>query len=216
MSSPRGGAHERHLKRRQDNPLFPPPIRKVDGTAVKEARRRDVDERTAFDKQFLRLLEESLRLKPNETSEKLLDLKGRLDQAYTLLASLGGEHEPYRQGLRRLTDTLVAAIRRAAGGDPTAVAELAQEQLAREQHYRLLEFPLVADLMRPDSPVASDELVATLLSVQADELEAALWLFDAEQLAAIYREASVLVEAVGTVQAQTNLAVLRVHLQDAG
>jgi hypothetical protein len=180
-----------------------------------QVRQRDTAERDAFGERFRGLLEEVAGLSPNEDSERLLRLKAQLDQAYTLLASLGGDNASYKQALRRLTDILIAAIRRAAASDAVAVAELAQEQAAREQHYRLVEFPLVADLMRPESPIMPDELVATLLSVSCDELEAALWLFGPEELAPLCRDAALLLDTSGVERGRRNLAVMQSHLSSS-
>jgi hypothetical protein len=210
--SPRLGAHERHLLRRRDNPLFPEALRHPDAAALEAARQRDAEERAAFVQRFQSLLEAAVQLKPNEESATLLDLKARLDQAYTLLASLGGEAEPFRDGLRRLTETLMAAIHRAAGDDPLAVQELAHEREARQQHYHLLEQPLLADLMRPDSPIEADELVATLLSVSPEELVAALWLFEQEELARLCLEARSLLARSGGASGEDNLVVMEQHL----
>lgn len=215
MTTHRPGAHERHLLRRQDSPLFPAASRQVDPVALTRARQRDTAERDAFGERFRGLLEEAAGLRPNEDSERLLRLKARLDQAYTLLASLGGDNASYKQALRRLTDILIVAIRRAAASDAVAVAELAQEQAAREQHYRLVEFPLVADLMRPESPIMPDELVATLLSVSCDELEAALWLFGPEELAPLCRDAALLLDTSGVERGRRNLAVMQSHLSSS-
>lgn len=212
MSPTRSGAHERHLLRRKDNPLFAPEQRVVDAAALAEARRRDQAERKAFEVQFRALLEAAASLKPSEESGVLLDLKAPLDQAYTLLASLADEHEPYRQGLRRLTDLLVNTVRRAVANDPLALAELDQEQMAREQHYRLLEFPLVADLMRTDSPLSPEDLPAALLSAPVEELEAALWLFADDELAAIEHAASALLAWAEAGKGQENLVLIRAHL----
>lgn len=209
------GAHERHLLRRKDSPLFAPERRVVDAAALAEARRRDQAEREAFEVQFRALLEAAASLKPSEESEVLLGLKARLDQAYTLLASLAGEHEPYRQGLRRLADLLVNAVRRAVANDPLALAELDQEQMAREQHYRLLAFPLVADLSRTDSPLSPEDLPAALLSAPAEELEAALWLFAGDELAAIEHAASALLAGCEAPRGEANLALIRGHLANA-
>jgi hypothetical protein len=178
-------------------------------------RQRDSAERDAFGERFRGLLEEAADLSPNEDSERLLRLEARLDRDYTLLASLGGDNASYKQALRRLTDILIAAIRSAAASDAVAVAELAQEQAAREQHYRLVEFPLVADLMRPESPILPEELVATLLSVSSDELEAALWLFGPEELARLCRDAALLLETFGMEYGRRNLAVMQSHLSSS-
>lgn len=212
MSASQRGAHERHLLRRQDNPLFAEASRQVDAVSLAMARVRDEAERKAFEEQFRLMLEEVAALNSTEESETLLRLKSRLDQAYTLLASLGGDNETYRHALRYLTDTLIMAIRRAASNDAMALAELDQEQVAREQHYRLLSYPLVADLTRTDSPVPAEELVATLLSGALDELEAALWLFEPTLLAQLYRDAATLMATEGMVRGRENLELIRTHL----
>jgi hypothetical protein len=66
--------------------------------------------------------------------------------------------------------------------------------LARQQHYCLLEYPLISDLMRPDTPVTQDELIPTLLQADEDELEAVMWMFEPEQLINIREEASQLLK----------------------
>ncbi|MEW6646817.1 MAG: hypothetical protein AB1450_06435 [Pseudomonadota bacterium] len=209
MSSFRSGAHERHLLRQKNNLLFPAVQRQVDEAALMLAREQDLREREAFSERFRGLLEEAAGLKASEESETLLRLKARLDDAYTLVASLGGDNAVFKQGLRRLTETLMVAIRRSAGSDPTALAELEQERLAREEHYRLLEYPLAADLMRPGSPIRPDELVATLLSSTRQELAVVVWLFGPGEWAAICREAEALLARESTEQGWGNLQYMQ-------
>lgn len=216
MSAFHSGAHERHLLRQKDNRLFSTAQRQVDDEALDQARDRDVREREAFSVRFRGLLEEAASLKASEESDTLLRLKARLDEAYTLLSSLGGDNATFKLGVRRLTETLMAAIRRGAGDDPAALAELEQERLAREEHYRLLEYPLVADLMRPESPIQPEELVATLLSSPIQELEAAVWLFAPSEWIAICQEAEVLLASENTAQGSENLQFMQAQLGRPG
>ena len=83
-------------------------------------------------------------------------------------------------------------IRRHAGADPLAQQELDDEQAARELHFRLLEQPVVADLLHPQSPIEPHELTPTLLSATAGEIDAACEIFNSNQLAVIVDEASAL------------------------
>lgn len=214
MTSPCPGAHERHFLRRQDNPLFSTASRQVDSADLAVARQRDASELEVFVERFHELLEAAAALKPTEESDILLELKARLDHAYTMLASLGGDNEPFKAALRRLTNIVIGAIRNAAGNDAQALNELDQEQAAREQHYRLMEFSLTADLMRAESPITPAELVATLLSVPREELEAALWLFGPEELRPLCAEAATLLATVATERGQENLALMQLHLDD--
>jgi hypothetical protein len=211
MTPSRPGAHERLLLRRRNNPLFDAILREVEPDELAAARHKDHAELEDFAREFHVLLDSAVRLRPNEESQTLLDLKARLDEAYTRLASLGGDTEAFKLGLRRLTDTIISTVRQAAADDPHAVEELTHEQLAREQHYRLMEFPLVADLMRPDSPIAAEGLAATLLSAPRDELEAALWLFGPEELARLCRDARALLSGAGTDYGYENLALMELH-----
>lgn len=182
------GAHQRHLLRRKDNPLFPSHLRHVDAASLAAAVARDDEERQAFIVGFRQLLEQATSLKPNEESEVLLSLKGRLDEAYTRCASLGGDVATLQQALARLTAVIMNAIRAGARQDPQALQELEQEQLARDSHYHLLEQPLVADLMRPNSPITVEDLVPSLLSESTEGLEVVMWLFEANELSEICQQ----------------------------
>ncbi len=188
------GAHERHLRRRLGNPLFPAFLQ-GHGDAEIEARleasqHRDRQEAEAFESELHQLLQEAIALKPQEESEVILALKARLDRAYVQATSLGGERQAQRAALSQLTDVVMRAVRSNTEGDAVALMELEQEAVARATNYRLLEQPLVADLMRPDSPIDREELAAVLLGESPAALEAALWLFGPEELEALCGEAT--------------------------
>lgn len=80
-------------------------------------------------------------------------------------------------------------VERGAAGDPQALEELAQERIARDAHFELLRSPLVADLLHPQSAIAAEDLVPSLLSADEQDLDAALQLFDREQLGQLYNDA---------------------------
>jgi hypothetical protein len=176
------GRWERQLQRRHHNPLFGVPPPTVSRGELERARSRDQQESKQFRKEMETLFEEAIRLEPNEESGVILRLKERLDQAYERAAGLAGGEPALRDAIRRLTSVIMQAVRRGAGRDPQALQELAEEEEARALHFELLERPLVADLLAPDSPVSADELLPTLLDAEPDALDAALKLFDPEQL----------------------------------
>lgn len=185
--SDRPGPHERHLRRRADNPLY----RRSFVTTVDLAAAQAEDAAAAhrFMEEFHGLVRAAAALAPNEPSENVLALKARLDEAYARCAALGGDQRRIQEALRRLADAVMRSVAAAAAGDPLARAELEQEAIAREQNYRLLSHPLVADLMLPASVISADELVPTLLSEPIEALEAALWLFAPAQAAEMLAEA---------------------------
>ncbi len=190
--SPRPGAHERHYRRKLANPLFEDAPPSIDPDALLEARRLDHDALTAFVVHLKQLVAEAANLPPSAESDRVLALKERLDQAYEQASGLAEDQRRNQDAIRRLLDVIMGAVRQGAAGDLRAEAELQQEEQARALHFALLEHPLVADLLAPDSPIGGDELAPTLLSADPQALEAALGLFDSEQLGRIAEQSRTL------------------------
>ncbi len=213
------GVRERHLQRRYHNPLFPPARRHVNAAELQQARAADHAELETFHQQFQSLLERAIALKPNEQSEVILKLKADLDQAYALACGLPGDLSQLKIGLQKLISVMMNAVWQGAGDDPVAHQELTGEEEARAAHFAHLRYPLVAALVRPDSPINREELVPTLLSAAPAELQAALWLFAPQQLAELLREGHTLFETLATSQlrdqAQQALQLIDQFLADS-
>lgn len=188
------GARERHLQRQYKNPLFSVEQREFDEQRIAGARYMDEKEEAEFTEQFHNLLAEVAQLKPNEGSEKMLDLKSRLDQSYEQSCGLPGERNNEKLAISQLVNVIMNSIWKGAEGDAEAEQNLKEEELARTTHYQLLAFPLVADLLRPRSPIAQDQLVPTLLSESETAFSAAFQLFDKEHQELIYQQAKLLLE----------------------
>ena len=194
------GAFERQLLRKHANPLFSATARSVTQTEIDAARRRDQEELRSFQAALRATLREALDMPPQVESDVLLKLKERLDQLYDQCAGLPGDHDREKQSLTRMIGVIMKAVWAGAGDDPRARAELEQEEHARTLHHDLLQQPLVADLLRPDSPIAEDELAPTLLSVDEDALRSVLQLFDTSQLTLLYQQARELIEALNSTR----------------
>jgi hypothetical protein len=193
--SPTPGSWERQLQRRSGNPLFEPAARRVTQAKVDAARRRDEEDARVFRAAFEGTLKEAVSLPSSVESDVILKLKERLDMLYEQCASLPGDHALEKTHLERLIGVLMGAVQAGAGNDPQALDELAQEGIARREHFRLLEYGLIAQLLRPDSPITEPELVPTLLSEPVEALSAAFSLFDPAQRQLIRRQARTLLEA---------------------
>lgn len=189
------GRHERHYRRRCQNPLFPRPMDRTDEDLL-EAQRLDHEELLEFIRDLRGAVESAVNLKPNEESQVLLDLKGRLERLYEQAHCMADEQENNKAAIRQLIDVIMKTISAAASGDDTlAVGELQQEAAARDLHFALLNQPLVADLLHPESLIEEDELVPALLGSSEQELVSVLGLFDAEQQALLFQNANRLLEA---------------------
>ncbi|MCB1869023.1 MAG: hypothetical protein KDI43_10955 [Gammaproteobacteria bacterium] len=193
------GRWERHLLRKKDNPLFPEPEQTISRESLEEAQRLDHEELTVFITQFRKLILEAVELQPNAESGQVLGIKERLDKSYEQSAGLADDQQETREAILKLQETIMAAVRKGAGADSSALRELAQEEQARAVHFQLLEYPLVADLLAPDSPVGAEELAPTLLTAPKEEFEAALTLFDDDQLVLLRRDAEALLKGFAEI-----------------
>lgn len=185
----RSGMHERHILRKDGNPLFGVPVPGFSAHEILEARHRDTEELHVFHNDMREVIQQAIDLAANVESEVVLELRGKLDQLYTRCSGFGSECGEHKQNIRKLIDLVMKAVWQAAGDDPQARMELEQEEMARQEHFRLLEYPLIADLMRPDTPIENKELIPTLLSADEEELEAVMWIFEPEHLAQIANDA---------------------------
>ena len=180
------GRHERHYRRRIDNPLFGERAVSRDDAVLLEAQRLDHEELMAFLQRLRQTVQRAVELAPNEGSEVILELKERLDRLYEQSAGLAEDHDANQAAIRELVEVIMRNVERGAAGDPQALDELAQERLAREAHYALLSHPLVADLLHPETAIEAVDLAPTLLTAEEDALAAALQLFDFAQAAELH------------------------------
>jgi hypothetical protein len=203
------GRHERHYRRRLGNPLFPAAPAAPDDETLLEVQRLDHEELLAFITELRATVQRAVELEPNEESDVILGIKERLDRLYEMSAGLAEDHSGNQAAIRDLVEVIMRNVERGAGADPQALDELAQERIARAAHFELLATPLVADLLHPQSSIAPDELAPTLLSASEAELDAALQLFDVEQLSTLHGDAVACLERAGEAAGQAPAARLR-------
>ncbi len=187
----RPGVREQQLLRKMNNPLFGELCSKVGKDDLAQARLEDGLEKDRFLDAFQALVQKAVDLQPNTPSETVLEIKAELDRSYQQACALAGDMTPIKQSITRLVDLIMQAVRAGAGNDARAQQQLLEEDIARKAHYELQEIPLVAALMHPDSPVAADELIPSLLSEAEQPLAATLTLFDEQQMAALCHDAGV-------------------------
>lgn len=185
------GRHERHYRRRLDNPLFDPPA-VTDGEALLEMQRLDHEELLAFIAELRQTVSRAVVLGPREETEVVLKLKEDLERLYETACGLADEQGANKQAIEYLIGTIVQTIRGNAGVDALAVQELMMEEQARALHFTLLQQPLVADLLHPESLIDREALVPTLLSESEEAVAAALALFDDAQRGDLASEARTL------------------------
>ena len=183
------GRHERHYRRKIANPLFPGGPDKPEDDSLLEVQRLDHEELLAFLAELRDTVQCAVDLRPKEGSERILEIKEKLDRLFETSAGLAEDHSGNQAAISQLVGSIMHNVERGAAADPLALEELAQERIARDAHFELLRSPLVADLLHPQSAISAEDLVPSLLSASEQDLDAALQLFDREQLGQLYRDA---------------------------
>jgi hypothetical protein len=182
------------LLRKRANPLFDEAQRRVSEEDIAAARREDSLEQDRFMEGFRALVQRAIDLEPNTPSETVLEIKEQLDKSYQQVCALPGDHAEIKNAIRKLVAVIMKSIQAGIGNDAYARQQLQDEEIARQAHFELQELPLVADLTHPESPIAEDELIPSLLSEPRETLAPVLQLFDENQLAAIHNDATVFLE----------------------
>lgn len=216
--TPAFGMQERHLRRKDGNPLYSIPAPSYTSADYMQARRLDTEELNAFQSEMQEVIQLAIDLPSNAESDLVLALRGKLDQLYTRCSGFGTNCTSHKQSIRKLIEVVMNAVWEASADDPMARMELEQEEMARQQHFCLLEYPLISDLMRPDTPVRQDELIPTLLQAGEDELEAVMWMFEPEQLQDIRHEGESLLlqrreQGYPLPEAWANLQLIIEHIE---
>ena len=192
--SDKPGARERHLQRQYQNPLFGSPA--ITPDEIVHAKQLDEQDVQLFMNDFRDLVQRVVDLKPNADADVVLKIKEELDKSYERCAGLAGDQAEIKTMLTRLLKMLMQAMWSAIGNDTQAHDKLKMEEAARAAHFELLEEPLIADLLSPDSLIDEDQLVPTLLSASADALQKAMQIFAPEQQRLIYEQARRLVDSL--------------------
>ena len=211
------GRHERHYRRRLGNPLFPRPLAEPTDEDLLDVQRLDHEELLEFLTELRGVVQRAVELKPNEETQVVLDLKSDLDRLYETASALADDQGGNKNAIRQLIAVIMRTVWSGAAGDPLAESELEQEEAARTAHFSLLQQPLVAELLHPDTLIAADELLPTLLSESAAAVAAALELFDTDQLAELCRDGRRLLDekdptATGFPEAHQRLAQMEQRL----
>ena len=191
--SKRPGHRERYLQRKHNNPLFSQSV--ISQAEIENARTEDAAEAELFLNHFRELVKRAVDFKPSADVDLVLKLKEQLDKTYEQCSGLPGDQTEIKTMLKRLLHVLMQAMWKGVADDMAAQEKLETEEQARVHHFELLEFPIISDLLRPDSLIEEHELVPTLLSESKPAMTFALQLFSAAQQITLVQNASDLLKA---------------------
>ena len=176
------GAHETHLMRRHNNPLFSPARRKVAGKEVFEARQRDARSwNTAVD-QVLAIRKElqETDLPPN-WQDFLGDIRDRIDELLPSVHRLGSNSKLLEEHLNEsrlfISDTWIGAYK----NQPETQALYAEaDKLHHIQQANMYGTQWLAQIGNPDGIIPPDEVVAAFLCQSIDEVRETVRILEAD------------------------------------
>ncbi len=208
------GAHERHLLRKSNNPLFGRP--QYTSQDLERARFLDQEELKQFTVEMQRAITQCLELGETAETDDILLLKEQLEKLYERSCGLAGDLSNEQAAIQSVITPIMSAIEKNSKTDPKAMQKLDEEKTARMLHSELLKNKLVCDLLRPDSTIGESELPATLLSEPLEGLLPILDFFSKEQLLQLNIQANKLIEELALSEnhtARNNLLALEQHVK---
>lgn len=159
------GCFERHLQRRQDNPLFPIERRKISKAEVVEAQKWDQSEQDHFIALARSLgteLENSEKIKPGSTIQDSTCLQ-KVQDLLELAAAIGGN---VQNTVQMLESTEAGMIQQLNQQMPDGADLLRQGRTLSTMR----RIPFIAQSTRKNSPILSGEEVPTLLSEKPETI----------------------------------------------
>lgn len=193
--SAKPGPRERHLQRKNNNPLFTS-AGAITQQDIQLAQQQDQVAMQQFMEQFRELVQRAVSLDKNVESDVVLLLKAQLEQQYAVCTGLAGEPAALQQALRKLIAAISSTLRATSRDDPHALEKLRNDEEHTALHLQLCDHLIVSDLLNPDGIIGSEEQIPALLNEPQDALQAALALYPPERIVVMVGEARVLLKKI--------------------
>lgn len=158
------GAHEAHLMRRWNNPYFPEERRLVTQDQLDEAKRRDKEDCILCQQKFTELGTDIESLSSNVTTGDLLSLRERLDDLIYYSMGVGGPAKEIAVKADQLRDAIIADLREAFSDNEETLENIEKADAFHRDNTRKFYIPVLAQVLRKNSPVLKEETIPTILS----------------------------------------------------
>ena len=212
------GACERHLIRRHDNPHYFSGGQPPATIEIAEAQAKDQQELIRFNTSLETLIHRSMSLTESTCSDSLASVKKELDACQNTAFGLAADLMEQKGALASINSIITAAMQHALRDDAAGLNSMMQKEAARMEQLQLLEYPIVSDLLRSDSPVPADELPAALLSESDNAYKAALEIFDEDRKIQLAHRLDILIKSLDSenhkLRAVKKLEILQKQLPE--
>src|SRR5487761_59019 len=192
------GSFERHLQRREGNPMFVKEFRQPTKENIKAARAKDDEDFEAAEESALAWINEINKLGDNITVANIAPLHKTSSEVMETCAKAGGRAEAYRTSVRNIDEAVANQIIKAIEEIlPQAAASLRASDKGWMALRDIAAQPFFAQMARKNGPISQDEQVAALLceSVQSvKDIVAIVKVSNMQDARVWFRKASVLAD----------------------
>ena len=158
------GAHEAHLMRRKDNPYFPQSRRDISQQELIAAKTLDEEDYVSCQQHFEELGKEIEALSSTVTSGDLLKLRERIDELIFLSMGVGGPAKEIASMADGLREAVISDLRAAFADDKETLSKIEEADTYHKDNTRRFSVPVMAQMLRANSPIPKDETIPTILS----------------------------------------------------
>jgi hypothetical protein len=152
------------LQRRWNNPYFRAERRSVTPVELQNARNDDAKDYEEAKRNFMEIVDAVANLPAVTPFTTLNKLRQRIDDLMPALMGIGGPALDLTQKAEALRGLIIRDVRLAIGQDAAGLQRLELAERAHDERCRPFQTPFIAQLLREDSPIPNDEVVASLLS----------------------------------------------------
>ncbi len=156
------GAHEIHLKRRQNNPYFPESRRVISKEDLELTQKKDQSDFQTCQQRFENLASDFQKI---VTSRDWLKIRERLDTLISFSIGVGGSAKEIETRALELREILMSVLRKTLANDQEKLGKLEfANSIHRDFIKERLNYPVIAQMCREGSPVLKEETTSTILS----------------------------------------------------
>jgi hypothetical protein len=157
------GAYEQHLMRRYENLLFPKYRRHITQSEIDSARARDLKDYAELNKRLIKLAEDISVLPDHVDSATINRIREIIDDVIQDAMGVGGRAYDIAFKTKELRQTLISSWSKAVPGNSEAQRALVLAELYYQENAPKFEVPFIAQMVREDGPIPSNEVVPALL-----------------------------------------------------
>ena len=152
------------MQRRWNNPYFKLERRSVTPVELENAQLADAKDYEEGRRSYIELFEAVSRLPEVSASATIINLWTKTDDLLKTLMGIGGPALHLAHNAEQLREKLIHALRRGMTHDAGASERLERAVHAQDEGGRKFLIPFIAQLLRKDSPIPGDEVVAAVLT----------------------------------------------------